>query len=115
MRELTLPKNTMKQLANSWGKTKVLGNWNEKLGDFEPDIEYEIIINEEIDTGRWNSIHDLVFLDTSTGKYYHTRYEQGLTESQMYSPFDYDDYVECDEVTITQKPVTTIETTWKYK
>lgn len=108
----------MVRLADSFEGSviKELGDWNEKTEKFAPDIEYEVIVNAWYDDKRWNSVHDLVFLDKSTGKYYHTRYEKGLTESQYLNPFDYDkEGVMCDEVTITQTERTIIETTWEYK
>lgn len=113
----TFPHKLMVQLADSWDGSviKEMGDWNEKTEEFAPDQEYEVIVNEFYDTKRWTSEHDLVFLDKSTGKYYHVRYEKGLTESQYLSPFDYyKDGVECDEVQITRTERTIIETTWNF-
>lgn len=88
------------------------GEWDEKLDDILPDRVFTVVVNEEVDKGRWNSIHDLVFVDNSTQKHYYVRYEKGLTESQYYEPFDNEREVECTEVIVTEKQVTYTEYTW---
>lgn len=113
----TFPHDTMVSLADSWACDdiiKIRGKWSDILEDVEPDKEYVVVVNEWYDDGRWNSQHDLVFLDKQDGKYYHVRYEKGLTESQYYNPFDGEKTIECHEVSITQTPRIIVETTWKY-
>lgn len=106
----------MKRLAASYGPVTVYGEYNDKLDEFEKDIELHVVHNEQYDTNRWNSIHDLVFIDTSTGIGYHVQYEEGLTESQMLTPFYYDkEGVECQEVEIWEEEVTYTEVKWKSK
>lgn len=106
--------DTMQRLAYSYGTVKVQGDWNEKTGEFETDTVLEVIHNEQCDSTRWNSVHDLVFIDKETGVTYHTQYEQGLTESQMLEPFYYDrDGVECDIVETWEEQVTVLR--WKEK
>lgn len=117
MKTKSFPHKLMVRLAYSWAGNDIIfvqGEFNEKLMDFEPDLEYVVVLNEWYDDGRWKSQHDLVFLDIQDGKHYHVRYEKGLTESQHYSPFDGEDTIECQEVTVTQKERTIIETTWEY-
>lgn len=111
------PNDLMVVLAASYDGDKYTynGKWNESINDFDPDCVYEVIVNQHYQNGRWKSEHDLVFLDKQDGKYYHVRYEDGLTESQHYSPFDGEDVISCSEVDIEQKEVVTIKTTWKYK
>lgn len=107
----------MVRLADSWACNdiiKVMGDWDEKTEEFEDDKTYVVVVNEWYDNGRWKSQHDLVFLDNQDGKYYHIRYEKGLTESQYYEPFDGERIIECREVTITQTERTIIETTWDF-
>lgn len=113
----TFPHSIMVDLARSYDgeKCTLHGKWNEKLEDFEPDEVYQVIVNEHYDNGRWKSQHDLVFLDMQTGKHYHVRYENGLTESQHYSPFDGENEIDCAEVEIKQEEVVTIKTTWESK
>jgi hypothetical protein len=108
----------MVRLADSWACSdpiKIMGNWNEKTEEFDPDKTFVVVVNEWYDDGRWKSQHDLVFLDNQDGKYYHVRYEKGLTESQYYNPFDGEDVISCSEVSITQKERVIVETTWEYK
>jgi hypothetical protein len=115
------PAYVLKRLVEEWAcddEIKFMGDWNEITEDFEDDDVYVVVVNEWYDNGRWKSQHDLVFLDKQDGKYYHYRYEKGLTESQHYYPLDeYKKYdsVECDEVTVERKERTIIETTWAYK
>ena len=104
----------MKELAYSYGTVTVYGAWDEKTEEFGPDTILEVIHNEQCDTTRWNSVHDLVFVDKATGVTYHTRYEKGLTESQMLEPFYYDNEgVECDIVKTWEEQVTVLR--WKQK
>lgn len=107
----------MKRMANADAGDIIreYGLYNEITDEFEDDMVYEVIVNEHYDDNRFKSEHDLVFLDTSTGKYYHTRYERGLTEYQMYAPFDFLTEVYCNEVTINQEVVTYTKTTWEAK
>jgi hypothetical protein len=57
----------------------------------------EIVLDEQFDTTRWSSHHELVFSYDNT--FYMTTYSRGLTESQDESPFQYDaDMIECCEV-----------------
>lgn len=108
------PQSLMKDLSYGYGTTKVMGDYNEKTDSFAPDIEYEVLHNEQCNTTRWNSVHNLVFLDKSTGKTYHTQYEIGLTESQYLSAFDYDkEGVECTEVQTWEEQVTYTVLKWR--
>lgn len=110
----SFPKELMRNLAETYsGEVKYMGEWNERIGTFAEDELYEVIVNEHYDDSRWNSVHNLVFLEKSSGKYYHTRYERGLTESQMCNPFDGEVTVECDEVTISTHIEQITVTTWK--
>lgn len=58
---------------------------------------------------RWSSVHDMVFQENNTGKYFKTQYRKALTEYQDQQPFDGNgDTMECIEV----QPVETL--IWKY-
>lgn len=106
--------DTMKQLADGYGTVTIHGEWNETRGEFGESVVLEVLHNEECNTSRWNTIHDLVFVDTKTGEAYHTQYEQGKTESQMFYPFDYDkEGVECQIVDVWEEQVTTTVIKWK--
>lgn len=106
--------DTMKQLAYGYGKVTIHGQWNDTRGEFDESIELEVLHNEECNSSRWNTIHDLVFVDTQTGEAYHTQYEQGKTESQMLDPFDYDkEGVDCQIVDVWEEQVTTTVIKWK--
>ena len=56
----------------------------------------EILENEQFDTSRWSSYHNLVF--SFEGKIWETDYSQGLTEMQCESPFENSD----DEIKVTE-------------
>jgi|AGFT01.1.fsa_nt_gi hypothetical protein len=114
MKTKRFPQDVMERLAHSYGKVTFYGQkWNESMGAFDDDLVLEVLHNEQVDTTRWNSVHDLVFIDTETGEGYHTRYEQGLTESQMLTPFYYDkEGVDCDIVDVWEEQVTTTVIKW---
>lgn len=62
---------------------------------------YEDIINnakENIITGntRWSIYHEVVF--PWKGKYYKTSYSEGATEQQDERPFEYDNFINAEEV-----------------
>ena len=65
----------------------------------------EFVSSEQIDTSRWSSLHEAIFRDIETGKYYETTYSQGLTECQDESPYEYDgdeiDFVEVEPFEVT--------------
>ena len=63
--------------------------------------------NEQVDTSRWTSIHQLVLKDRD-GRFWETTYERGLTESQDIQPFE-DDEDEIEFHEVEKVPVTTYE------
>jgi hypothetical protein len=64
---------------------------------YEDSDEYTVV--EDIITGksRWSIMHDVIFMDNITGKYYKGDYSVGATESQDESPWEY-----VKEVTFTE-------------
>ena len=57
----------------------------------------KVVLDEQFDTTRWSSHHELVFSYDNT--FYTTSYSRGLTEHQDETPFQYDDNeIECFEV-----------------
>lgn len=112
----TFDQKFMKRLADSDVGTVIveMGEWNELYEDFGEDTEYEVILNEHYDNGRWKSQHDLIFLDRSMDVYYYVRYERGLTESQYYDPFDGEKTVECKVVSITKTERVVYDISWEY-
>ncbi|AZU98129.1 hypothetical protein SEPL_240 [Salmonella phage SE_PL] len=114
MKTKRFPQDIMKQMAYGCSTVTMFGEYNDKMGCFDDDVELEVLHNEECNTTRWNSVHDLVFVDKQTGEAYHTQYEKGLTESQMLEPFDYDkDGVDCDIVDVWEEEVTYKVIRWK--
>lgn len=58
---------------------------------------FEVVHTEQIDTRRWESVHQMVF--SYNGKLYSSTYRQGLTEYQDTELYEYDgDMIECPEV-----------------
>lgn len=60
---------------------------------------------EQVDTRRWVSVHELIFRAPDDGKAYRVTYEQGLTEHQDgLDPWNYDKQIKAEEVEL--RPVT---------
>lgn len=59
-------------------------SWDEGM----PDVKK--VHSALIDTSRWSEIHEAVYLEVKTGKYWHTTYSVGATESQDERPYEYD-------------------------
>ena len=74
----------------------------------EADPEWGLTVesNEQIDTKRWESVHQLVIKDRD-GRLWAAAYTQGLTENQDGRPFEYEAEVTFREV--EKVPVTTYE------
>lgn len=76
--------------------------------DAEPGKAAERLHEEQVDTGRWVSVHEIVFRAPDDGRAWSVCYEEGLTESQDGTdPWDYDDEItatemEPHEVTVIQ-------------
>lgn len=49
---------------------------------------YKVLSNEQFDSGRWMSYHELVIQDVKTRFIYLTTYQRGLTENQYCDPFE---------------------------
>jgi hypothetical protein len=66
----------------------------------------ERLHEEQIDTRRWVSVHELVFRAPDDGKTYSVTYEQGLTEAQDDTdPWNFDSEIKATEV--EERPVVT--------
>ena len=117
MKSKKFNKDVLKQLTD-YDENDIVtisGIWSDSIEDLLPDEKFKIIINEHSYNDKNKSFHDLIFLDIDEQKYYYIGYQQSLSSSVYYSPFDdYDDYVECLEVKIEQKEVTVIKTFWEY-
>ena len=61
--------------------------------------KYDLIKDEMIDHTRWSVIHELIFHDNDTNKFYRNCYSVGATESQDEGPWEYDGHIiESEEV-----------------
>lgn len=56
-----------------------------------------VVLDEIVDTGRWDIYHRLVFRDLD-GSLWETSYWVGATEMQPEGPWEYDNVVECTQV-----------------
>lgn len=63
----------------------------------------EIVEDKVVDTTRWSELHDIIFC--YQGKHYEAGYSCGATEMQDESPWEYEEEVECYEVTLTTQMV----------
>ena len=62
-----------------------------------------IMRNRCVDHRRWLAVYELIF--EHKGKFYRTKYDQGLTECQEDRAWDYEDEIECDEVEAYEKTI----------
>lgn len=63
------------------------------------DLNLELVQEELVDTSRWSHIHERIYKDLDTGKFYATIYSTGATECQDQRPYEYDGAeIEFDEV-----------------
>ena len=71
--------------------------WGDDDGPYP--VNLELVHEDLIDTSRWSHIHERVYKDLNTGKFFHTTYSVGATECQDERPYEYDgDEVEFTEV-----------------
>lgn len=87
-------KKQMQSLAYGYGDN----------GDLEK-IEEKII-----DHTRWSVVSQMIFKDTTTGKFYRSSFSVGATEMQDESAYEYDkDEIEVEEVVPVEKTITVWE------
>lgn len=91
-----------KALAQTLLELDVGGNttdWQDDWFEGSTRVELSLVHYDLIDTSRWSHIHERVYEDLTTGKFWHTTYRTGATECQDESPYENDgDEVEFDEV-----------------
>ena len=77
------------------GNTKEWG-----YGDNEEfPVNFEMVQSELVDTSRWSNIHEVVYKDLDSGKFYSSTYSVGATECQDERPYENDgDEIEFTEV-----------------
>jgi len=62
-------------------------------------VNFEMVRSELVDTSRWSNIHEVVYKDLDSGKFYSSTYSVGATECQDESPYENDgDEIEFTEV-----------------
>lgn len=71
----------------------------------ELDLPYEAIKDNIVSTSRWSEHHEIIF--EHEGKFYETSYSCGLTEMQEERPWMYEEEIECHEVQLVEKKITT--------
>ena len=77
--------------------------FSKKLLVDELDLPYSAKIDNVVDNTRWSIIHEIIF--EYEDKFYRTSYSTGATESQDEGPWEYEDFIECDEVHQVEKIV----------
>lgn len=66
---------------------------------FAYPVKFKRVHTALIDTFRWSNLHEVVYLDLTTGKYWHSSYQVGATECQDEGAYDRDgDEIELTEV-----------------
>lgn len=78
---------------------------------WEDSNDYTVVSDVIISNSSWSEHHEMVFKEKATGKHYHCKYSQGLTESQDEEPFQDEDEVLCIEVHQVDKVVKAWEPT----
>ena len=74
--------------------------------DDHDNTVFEVIEDEQVDTTRWSTMHEMVFKFKYNGLFYATNYSQGATECQDERPYeDEDDEIECYQVVPTEVKV----------
>ena len=69
-------------------------------------LKFQLIQEELVDTSRWSHIHERIYKDLTTGKFYSTNYSTGATECQDERPYEYDgNEVEFTEVVPVEQTV----------
>lgn len=84
-----------------------IGNTTENWEDFP--VKFKLVSTELIDTSRWSLIHEVVYEDLSTGKFYASTYSTGATECQDETPYEYEKEVEMTEVFKKEKTIIVYE------
>jgi hypothetical protein len=81
-------------------------NWET---DEEPwPLKFKLVHKDLIDTSRWSNIHEVVYEDLDTGKFYRSVYSVGATECQDERAYENDgDMIELTEV-VPVKTVTIV-------
>lgn len=62
--------------------------WGDEDGGYP--VNFQLVHAKMIDTSRWDHIHERVYEDLNTGKFYRTTYRVGATECQDTRPYEYD-------------------------
>lgn len=70
---------------------------------FEMELPDEALERKIIGTGRWSIHYEIIF--KYNDKFYRTTYQEGATEQQDESPWEYEPEVECTEVKQVEKLV----------
>lgn len=77
------------------GNTK---EWADEDNEKFP-VNFEMVQSELVDTSRWSNIHEVVYKDLDSGKFYSSTYSVGATECQYERPYENDgDEIEFTEV-----------------
>ena len=72
--------------------------WENDDGEVDYPIKFKLIQSELIDTSRWSNIHEVIYQDLTTDKFYSSTYSVGATECQDQSAYD----DEGEEITLTE-------------
>lgn len=72
-------------------------DWEDDNGEEYP-LKFKLVRAKMIDNSRWSIIHEVVYKDEKSGKFYLSTYSIGATECQDESPYEYEEEVELTEV-----------------
>lgn len=84
-------------------------DWEDDWFEGEQRVNFRLMHSKLIDTSRWSHIHERVYWDLDSGKYWLTTYQTGATECQDETPYEYEKEVELVEVKPVEVKVITYE------
>lgn len=78
--------------------------WWEQAREYP--VQFKKVQSKLVDTCRWSNIHEVIYQDLTTDKFYRSTYSVGATECQYESPYENDgDEIELTEVFAKTKTV----------
>jgi hypothetical protein len=108
---MKIAKTTAQLLAGELSVGEDTSDWQEDWFDGEPALIFKLIQSELIDTSRWSNIHEVIYQDLTSNKFYSSTYSVGATECQDERAYENDsDEIELTEVFAKSKVVTVYET-----
>jgi len=95
---MKIAKETAQLLCSELDTGDDTSTWEEDWFDGKPALKFKKVQSKLVDTSRWSNIHEVIYQDLTTSKFYRSTYSVGATECQ--DQYAYDD--EGDEIELTE-------------